>query len=210
MVVAVEPALWAELLALALGREPDVEILGRAASEDEILGILASAPKAVILFDYEALGPNSGGIIARVRRAAPRARALVLARRSGEDTVTLVLRAGAAGLIAKQSAYTTLLSAIRAVAAGEVWANRKATAQVIEQLVAARRPVPDEEPDLTRREWEVVDAVGRGLRSNEIAVDLGISPKTVKTHLNNIFAKTKLKGRFALALWAQGHILPKT
>ncbi len=207
--VAVEPELWAELLALALAREPGIDVLGRAASEDEIVAVLDGDQKAVILFDYEALGPNSAGIIARLRRALPRARALVLARRSGEETVTLVLRAGAAGLVAKQAEYTTLVAGIRAVASGEVWANRRATAQVIEQLVAARRSAPEETPELTRREWEVVDAVGRGLRSSEIALGLGISPKTVKTHLNNIFAKTKLKGRFALALWAQGHIQPK-
>ena len=211
VVIAVQPALWAELLGILFAREPGVTLLGRANDEDEILALAAKNPDAVILYDFEALGPNGAGVIARVHRAAPRARVLVLARRSGDDTVTSVLRAGAAGLVGKHMAYKTVLEAIRAAAAGEVWANRWTTAQVISQLIATSRPEPeDDSSTLTRREWEVVDAVGRGLRSREIAVELGISPKTVKSHLSNIFVKTQLRGRFALALWAQGHLPQKS
>lgn len=211
IVVAVQPALWAELLGIVLGREPGFKVLGGATGEDEILAITARDPNSVVLFDFEALGPNGAGVIARIHRAAPQARVLVLARRSGEETVTAVLRAGAAGLVGKHMAYKTVLDAIRAAAVGEVWANRWTTAQVISQLIATSRPEPgDDSSTLTRREWEVVNAVGRGLRSREIALELGISPKTVKSHLSNIFVKTQLKGRFALALWAQGHLPQKT
>ena len=209
VIVAVQPALWAELLAILLGREPGIKVLGRAATEEEVAALVGGDQRCVVLFDFEALGPYSAGIVARLHRSAPRARTLVLARRSGEETVTLVLRAGAAGLLGKDAEYATLLAAIRAVAAGQVWARHSDTAHVIEQLIATRHAALEESPDLTRREWEVVDAVGRGLRSSEIAVTLGISPKTVKTHLSNIFAKTQLRGRFALALWAQDQLQPK-
>lgn len=211
VIIAVQPALWAELLGIVLGREPGFKLLGNATTEDEILALVSKGSDPVVLFDFEAFGPNAAGVIARVHRAAPHARVLVLARRSGEDTVTAVLRAGAAGLVGKQMAYKTVVDAIRAAADGEVWANRWVTAQVISQLIATCRPEPDEESStLTRREWEVVDAIGRGLCSREIALELGISPKTVKSHLGNIFVKTRLRGRFALALWAQGHLPSKT
>ena len=211
IIVAVLPALWAELLSVALGREAGIEVLGGATGEDEILALTARDPNSVVLFDFEASGPNGAGVIARIHRAAPRARVLVLARRSGEETVAAVLRAGAAGLVGKHMPYKTVLDAIHAVAVGEVWANRWTTAQVISQLIATGRPEPeDASSTLTRREWEVVSAVGRGLRSREIAVELGISPKTVKSHLSNIFVKTQMKGRFALALWAQGNLPQKT
>ena len=210
VIIAVQPAIWAELLGILLERETGIKVLGKAVNENEIIALSAEDADPVVLFDFEALGPNSAGVIARVHRAAPRVRVLVLARRSGEDTVTSVLRAGAAGLVGKEMSYKTVLEAIRAAAIGEVWANRWVTAQVISQLIATCRPEPEEESStLTRREWEVVDAVGRGLRSREIALELGISPKTVKSHLSNIFAKTRLRGRFALALWAQGHLPPK-
>ncbi len=209
ILVAVQPALWCELLCAALDRQPGIEVMGSANTEDELHALMRRAAPAVVVLDYEALGPNSEGLIARLRRAPARARVLVLARRSGEEIVKSVLRAGAAGLVGKESTLARLVDAIRAVAAGQVWANREVTARVIEQLAAPAPRQLGEEPALTRREWDVLEAVSRGLRNREVARLLGVSEKTVKTHLNNIFAKTRLRGRFALALWAQGQIQPK-
>ena len=206
---AVYPPLWGELLAHSLSRESWVEVVGRAAGEDELRQLTAEHAPDVIMLDYEGLGPNSEGVIARLRRLAPKVRILVLARRSGEETVVSVLRAGAAGLVGKGTDIGTLLNAVRAVAAGEVWANRRVAAQAIEQLAQPARPEPDGRIVLTRREWEVVEAIGRGLRNREIAHSLGISEKTVKTHLNHIFSKLRVESRFALALWAQGELQPK-
>jgi len=62
---------------------------------------------------------------------------------------------------------------------------------------------------LTRPEWEVIEAVGCGLRNREIARTLGISEKTVKTHLNHILSKVHIDGRFALALLAQSDAQPR-
>jgi len=208
--VAVYPPLWGELLAHSLSQETWVEIVGRAAGEDELRQLTSEHAPDVILLDYEGLGPNSEGVISRLRRLAPRVRIIVLARRSGEDTVVSVLRAGAAGLVGKGTDVGTLLNAVRAVASGEVWANRRVAAQAIEQLAAPARPEADGNAVLTRREWEVVEAIGRGLRNREIARALGISEKTVKTHLNHIFSKLRIESRFALALWAQGELQPKT
>jgi DNA-binding NarL/FixJ family response regulator len=208
--VAVYPPLWGELLAHALGQEPWVEVVGRAAGEDELRQLTSEHAPDVILLDYEGLGPNAEGVISRIRRLAPTVRVVALARRSGEETVVSVLRAGAAGLVGKGTDISTLLNAVRAVAAGEVWANRRVAAQAIEQLAAPARPEPDGRVSLTRREWEVVEAIGRGLRNREIAHSLGISEKTVKTHLNHIFSKLRLESRFALALWAQGELQPKS
>ncbi len=208
--VAVYPPLWGELLAHSLSQETWVEVVGRAAGEDELRQLTSEHAPDVILLDYEGLGPNSEGVISRLRRLAPTVRVVVLARRSGEDTVVSVLRAGAAGLVGKGTDIGTLLNAVRAVAAGEVWANRRVAAQAIEQLAAPSRPEPDGRVSLTRREWEVVEAIGRGLRNRDIAHSLGISEKTVKTHLNHIFSKLRIESRFALALWAQGELQPKT
>jgi DNA-binding NarL/FixJ family response regulator len=96
------------------------------------------------------------------------------------------------------------------VAAGEVWAHRRAQALTLEHLTnyAAGAPTPGDQ--LTRREQQIVDGVARGLRNKEIARQLNISSKTVKSHLNNIFQKLGLEGRFALALFDHGQIQPKT
>ena len=209
LAVAVYPPLWGELLAQLLGREEWIDVVGRAATEDELRQLTAEQEPGVIVLDYEGLGPNAEGVVSRLRRLSPRVRVLVLARRSGEETVVSLLRAGAAGLVGKSADLSTLLSAVRAVAAGEVWAERKVAAQAIEQLAGPVPAEPDGRATLTRREWEVVEEVGRGLRNREIARVLGISEKTVKTHLNHIFSKLHVESRFTLALWAQGGVQPR-
>lgn len=210
VVVAVAPALWRELLSAFLSGEGHFRVVGRAANEEELRVLLEQSGATVVVLDYEAFGPNCEGLVARLRRAAPRARFLILARRSEPEVVKAVLRAGASGLVRKESTFATLLYALRAVAAGQVWANREVTAQVLAQLVSPRGLQAEEARRLTRREWEVLDALGQGLSNKEIARLLGMSEKTVKSHLNNISAKLGLRGRFALALWAPGQIKPES
>jgi DNA-binding NarL/FixJ family response regulator len=209
LAIGVYPELWGELLAHILDREEWIEVVGRAAGEDELRQLTSEHAPDVILLDYEGLGPNAEGVVSRLRRLAPKVRVLVLARRSGEQTVVSLLRAGAAGVVGKSIDLSTLFSAVRSVASGEVWAERKAAAQAIEQLAAPGPAEPDGRATLTRREWEVIEGVGRGLRNREIGRALGISEKTVKTHLNHIFSKLHVKSRFTLALWAQGGVQPR-
>lgn len=226
ILVATQPALWSEVLSLLLGREQDLDVVGGAHDEDQVREMAATHEPQVVLLDYEAFGPNSEGIIAQLRRAAPKVRTLVFATRSADDTTVAVLRAGASGLVGKQLGYPALLASLRAVAAGELWAHRRVAAQAIDQLVsltpqkqepsaptttqaidqlaspvARKRERPSQ---LTKREWEVVEGVGRGLRNREIAHALGISERTVKSHLSNIFSKTRVNSRFALSLWSRG------
>jgi DNA-binding NarL/FixJ family response regulator len=184
-------------------------VVGEARDENRIAQILEEEPADLLLFDYEALGPACEGMIARLRRSAPRTRILVIATRSADENVARVLRAGASGLVGKQLGYETLLNAVRAVAAGEIWANRRAQALTLEHLTDATGAwEPDEQ--LTRREQQIADGVARGLRNKEIARSLSISEKTVKSHLRNVFQKLGIEGRFALAIFDPDRVQPKT
>jgi two-component system invasion response regulator UvrY len=205
--VAARPALFCETLSLKLHDEPDLEIVGLARDEDEVRLLVARKRPAVLLFDYEALGPSSERAIRRLRRSARATRILVLATRSSEETLERVLRAGAAGLVGKQQPFSTLVRAIHAVAEGELWANRLSTARIVEHLAD---PSSKRDETLSRREWEIVDGVGQGLRNKEIARRLKISEKTVKSHLNNIFRKLQVDNRFAVGLYSLGRLKPKT
>ena len=149
-------------------------------------------------------------MIARLRRAVPGTRYLVLATRSGPETVERVLRAGAAGLVGKELDFDTVARAIRAVAEGEIWANRLVTAKALEYLSGL--PTYGSQPDrhLTRREAEIASEVSLGLRNKEIAGKLRISEKTVRTHLNNIFRKLHLNSRIDLALLQRDRHQPKS
>jgi DNA-binding NarL/FixJ family response regulator len=183
-----------------LSTEKDLQVVGQGWDEDQIVAVLTRQKAQVLVFDYEALGPNSEGIISRLRRVAPKTRILVIATRSGDETTERVLRAGASGLVAKQLDLETLIRAIRSVATGEVWANRLTTALTLAHFTdPSAGPAPENQ--LTKREQQIVDGVTRGLRNKEIARQLSISEKTVKSHLSNIFQKLGLDGRFALALF---------
>lgn len=208
VLIATQPALWSEVLARQIERERDLKVIGRAQNEDQIRQVASECNPHVILLDYEALGPNCEGLIARLRRTVPEARTLVFATRSGDETTVTVLRAGAAGLVGKQLGFPALLAALRAVANGELWAHRRVTAQAFDQLLSPAPRSPELPSRLTKREWEVIEGVGKGLRNREVAHSLGISERTVKSHLNNIFAKTRVNSRFALTLWAQGEAKP--
>jgi DNA-binding NarL/FixJ family response regulator len=209
VVVAARPALFCEILSLKLREEPGIEVSGAARDEDEVRQLLVRTRPAVLLFDYEGLGPAAELSIRRLRRSAPGTRILVLATRSGDETLQRVLRAGAAGLVGKQQPFSTLVRALHAVATGELWANRAAAAHAVERLAGplAHGEPPDER--LTRREWEIVDAVGHGIRNKEIGRRLQISEKTVKSHLNNIFRKLRVANRFAVGLYSLDRDRPR-
>jgi DNA-binding NarL/FixJ family response regulator len=199
--VAARPALFCELLALKLRDEPDLEVAGTANDEDELRVLVARTRPEVVLFDYEGLGPAAELAIRRIRRASRTARILVLATRSSEETLERVLHAGAAGLVGKQQPFATVVRAIHSVSSGELWANRVAAAHVVEHMTSPRAGGQLDER-LTRREWQIVDAVGAGTRNREIARTLRISEKTVKSHLNNIFRKLRVDNRFAVGLYS--------
>jgi len=210
LAIATQPTLLRDVLSRLLDQEPDLEVVGQGHDEDRIAEVIKQATPDLLLFDYEALGPNSESIIARLRRLAPRTRILVIATRSADENVERVLRAGASGLMGKQLEFGTLLRAVRAVAAGEIWANRRAQALTLEHLTDFAAGAPEPEGQLTKREHQIVDGVARGLRNKEIAHHLNISEKTVKSHLNNIFQKLGLEGRFALAMFDHSQIQPET
>jgi two-component system, NarL family, nitrate/nitrite response regulator NarL len=202
--IATHPPLFREVLSECIAGETDLEVVGHGHDEETITEVLEDASPDVLLFDYEVFGPNSESVIARLRRLIPESHILVMATRSADENVEKVLRAGASGLVSKQLDFETLLRAVRAVAIGEIWANRRAQALTLEHL-AGFAGGPSEPEGLTQREQQVVDGVMRGLRNKEIARQLKISEKTVKSHLNNIFQKLGLDGRFALAMFEQMH-----
>jgi DNA-binding NarL/FixJ family response regulator len=210
MAIATQPPLLSDVLSLCLGKEDAIEVVGEARDEDRIVEILTKESADLLVFDYEALGPTAEGMIARLRRIAPRTRILVIATRSADENVERFLRAGASGLVGKQLGYETLLHAVRSVAAGEIWANRRAQALTLEHLTDFATGASEPEDQLTRREQQIVDGVARGLRNKEIARRLRISEKTVKTHLCNVFQKLGIEGRFALAVFDPDKVQPKT
>jgi two-component system NarL family response regulator len=158
----------------------------------------------VLLLDETGLERDGIRTIRRLRRLAPATRVLVLATRPGKEARERVLAAGAGGLFEMQSDLATLVQAIRTVAAGEIWHQRPVPERMLPPSSVNRV-----DRGLTRRESEIADCAGRGLRNRQIAAYLNISPETVKTHLSNIFRKLKVEGRIGLSALAQRRTGPE-
>lgn len=208
LAVAIKPALLRDVLSRLLDTMPQLAVVGYGENEEQIRKALSKFRPSVLVFDYEAMGPNAESVISHLRRAAPATRILVIASRSGDENVEQVLRSGASGLVGKHQDFGTLVKAIHAVAAGELWANRRTAAQALERLTDISAPVPALET-LTKRELEIADGIALGLRNKEIGQKLSISQATVKSHLNTIFRKLKIEGRVALAMLARERDKPK-
>lgn len=208
LVMGVRPGLLRDALTRLLETVPDLRVVGYGETEEQIRELSRSLRPGLVLFDYEAMGPHSESMISNLRRAAPRTRILVIARRTADETIESVLRAGASGLVGDDAEFATLVRAIQVVGEGELWANRRIAARVLERLTAVSAPVASLK-NLTKREVEIADGVAQGLRNKDIAQQLNISEATVKSHLNTIFRRLKIEGRLALAMLAQERVLPK-
>jgi DNA-binding NarL/FixJ family response regulator len=175
-----------------------VELVGTAADGAEAVDVCREEQPDVVLMDLEM--PRLDGIEATRRIAAdsPEAHVVVLTSFSDRERILGALDAGAVGYVLKDAGADELARAIRAAARGESPLDPKAA-----QAVLAARREPSPVHLLTGRELEVLQMVGKGLPNKHISRRLGISEKTVKTHLTSIFRTIGVTDRTQAALWAE-------
>jgi len=153
--------------------------------------------------------PGMDGLTAieRLRLAEPEIAVVILTTFNEDDLMLRGLRAGAKGYLLKDTDRATLFNTIRAAARGETLLKPEILARVLSQADERHAPTGSES-GLSERELEVLQAVGRGERSKEIAVQLGISERTVKAHLASIYNKLGVDSRAAaIAVAAQKGLL---
>jgi DNA-binding NarL/FixJ family response regulator len=148
--------------------------------------------------------PNMGGleVLSRIRIRSPRTKILILAGFLEESFIASALQHGAHGCVLQTAVPTDLVKAIRTTYAGELWAQRKLLTRVVETLrqrMDALEGFPSEMREtLTDREQEVSIWAVQGMTNKEVAAQLGISAKTVKTHLQKVFRKLNVRRRVQL------------
>lgn len=187
-------------LAQLLATFPDVELVGSASNGEEAVSLSAARGPDVVLMDLEM--PVLDGIEAtrRIRAAQPDVAVVVLTSFSDRERILSALDAGAAGYLLKDAEPDALARAIEAAARGEAPLDPKAA----RALLSARRAAGPAD-GLSDREREVLAMVAEGLPNKLIAQRLGISEKTVKTHLTSVFREIGVTDRTQAALWAQRH-----
>ncbi|MFJ3876921.1 response regulator [Streptomyces sp. NPDC090077] len=200
VVVADDQAAVREPLAAVLALAGGIEVVAAAANGTEVLAAVAAGPVDVVLMDLRM--PVMDGIETTRRLAGehPEVAVVVLTTFADDDSILGALGAGARGYLTKNAGRQDITRAIRAAAAGQSVLDREvqdrllATARA--QAPPAGRPLPPSLPeDLTPREREVLALIGQGLPNRGIAEQLFISEATVKTHINNLFAKAGIRDR---------------
>jgi DNA-binding NarL/FixJ family response regulator len=187
-----------------LAMEEDLEVVGDT-DDASVASDLASRTKPdVLLLDIRMPGTGGLEVIGPIHESSPTTKVLMLTASDDRRDHVAALTQGARGIIMKDSAAETLVSAIRAVHAGQAWVDREITGTLLEELAHRGHPAEGSagEPQLTARESEIVDLVIAGCRNREISERLSISEKTVKAHLSNIFAKLGVRDRLELAIYA--------
>ncbi|HUR85975.1 MAG TPA: response regulator transcription factor [Solirubrobacteraceae bacterium] len=179
----------------------DIEVVGEAEDGEAALAAVAEHEPDVVLMDL--VMPRLDGVAAieRLRDLGSAARVIVLTSFLDEDKVLPAVRAGAAGYLLKDVEPAELVRAIRTVDGGEALLHPAVAARVLRELAgdAGRARRHDQ---LTPRELEVLGLLARGRANKAIALQLGVSDKTVKTHVGNILGKLGLSDRTQAALYA--------
>ena len=200
---------------MLLDSQPDLRVVGDAADGRAAIGMVAETMPDVVLMDVRM--PVLDGVSATraVTVAHPTVRVLILTTFDLDEYVVEALRAGASGFLLKDVPAPELLTAIRAVAAGDAVVAPAATRRLLDRFLLPGGPsiVPDPRTEtLTPREFEVFSLMGRGRTNTEIAQALFLSETTVKTHVARILAKLELRDRVQAVVRAYetGLILPGT
>lgn len=192
-------------LAEMIDREPDLEVCGEAADASRALDLIETAEPELVIVDITLKEGSGLELIKQIKVRHPSVRMLVLSMHDEKIYAERALRAGATGYLNKEEPADNVIEAIREVLAGRIYLSGQMADRILHRLV-------DREADLERspidalsdRELEVLELIGRGLTTRQIARELRLSRKTVDTYRENLKAKLQLSTaaelvRFAVA-----------
>jgi NarL family two-component system response regulator LiaR len=200
VLVVDDHAVVREGLRTFLELQEGIEVVGEAEDGGEAVRAAAELRPDVILMDL--VMPRVDGVAAmrELRRRLPSSRVIVLTSFAEDDRLLPAIQAGAAGYLLKDIEPRELARAVRAAHAGEALLDPAVAARLVDAI--AQPPGEPPTDRLTARERQVLELIGRGLSNKLIARELGISEKTVKTHVGHVLAKLGVTDRTQAALHA--------
>jgi DNA-binding NarL/FixJ family response regulator len=198
VLVVDDHAVVREGLRAFLELQDGIDVAGEAADGEEAIALAERLRPDVVLMDL--VMPQLDGLAAMraLRERVPAARVIVLTSFADDDRLLPALRAGAAGYLLKNAQPQELARAVRAAHAGEALLDPLVAARLVDALRGEKDPLDR----LTPREREVLELIGRGFPNKRIARELGLSEKTVKTHVGHVLAKLGVTDRTQAAVVA--------
>ncbi|MFH8348330.1 response regulator [Streptomyces sp. NPDC018045] len=210
VVVADDQTVVREGIVMLLGLLPGIEVVGSAGDGEQAVRLTAELAPDVVLMDLRM--PRCDGVEAtrRIRTEHPGTEVVVLTTYADDDHLFPALEAGARGYLTKDADGDEIVRAIEDVLSGAAGLSPKVQRRLLERFAepvgtAAPATPPDPPDGLTAREVEVLGLVAEGLSNPEIARSLHVSNATVKTHINNLFAKAGLRDRAQAIHYAYRH-----
>ncbi len=182
--------------------QDDMTIVGEAANGLEAIEQAKNCQPDVVLLDL--LMPKMGGVEAtpHIVAACPQARVIILTSFGEDDQVIPAIRAGAQGYLLKDIPPHDLVQSVREAHQGKAQLHPDVAKKLMSAIATPAAPAASPEPDLTERELEVLRLIAQGLNNQQIAQQLTISEKTVKTHVSNILGKLHVDDRTQAAIYA--------
>ncbi len=194
-----------------LETEPDIDVVGEAGDGHQALQEAQELLPDVVLMDIKMGDWDGVTATRRIRAAVPSARVIVLTNYDEDELVFSAIRAGASGYLLKEVQGDQLVNAVRTVAQGYTLVYPSVAKRVLDEFARRQPPAKtaaqadaDEAAlaDLTARERQILRLIAHGRSNKDIGATLGITERTVKTHVSNIFAKLQLSDRTQAAIFA--------
>jgi DNA-binding NarL/FixJ family response regulator len=196
VLIADDHGVVREGLRAVLGSEPDMEVVGEAATGKDVVERATELGPDVILMDIQM--PELNGIEAtrRILEANPEVGVVVLTMFEDDDSVFSAMRAGARGYVLKGAPPSEILKVLRAVAGGEAHFGPEIARRLM-SFFSEPSPASAQDifPELSAREVEILDLIAQGHSNAKIAARLYLSPKTVGNHISHIFTKLQVADR---------------
>ncbi|QZQ55306.1 response regulator transcription factor [Curtobacterium sp. TC1] len=197
VLVVDDQAIVRDGLVTVLSLVPDLQVTGAAADGAEAIAAVDRDAPDVVLMDLRMPGTDGPTATARIVADHPQVAVLVLTTYADDESIVTALRAGARGYLTKDAGRSEIATAIRAVASGQSTFDATVGARLVAQLagggVTASAPaVPalrERFPDLTPREADVLEHIAAGRTNPQIAAELFLTVPTVKSYVNQVFAK---------------------
>jgi len=210
VVIADDHPVVRDGLAVMFDMLPDIVVVGQAATGEEAVEVVAMHRPDVVLMDLRM--PKLGGVeaIRRIRGRYPTTQIVVLTTYADDSEIRDAFRAGAVSYLTKDADRKEIYRALTAAATGK----GPVPPEMSEQLIAAEsrkmQPVdaagqPKNPDGLTQRECDVLRLIGAGRSNREIVTTLHVSEATIKTHINRVFAKTRVRNRAQAVRYAFRH-----
>ena len=190
-----------------LESQEDIIVVGEAGDGSEAIELTSKLLPDIVLMDISM--PKTNGLEATraIKERSPNIKILILTQHDNREYIAPALGAGAAGYVLKRSGRREMLNAIRQVHENGVFLTSNLTQEVFQEYSQPGSNGKENDQHLTERERQVLELIVEGNSNKEIALDLGISPKTVSVHRTNIMSKLNVQNTVELIRFATNHPL---